>query len=416
MLIALTMLTVIGMTTVFPVMPFIVQSYLPAGDQNLALWVGALEGVNALCALIAAPFFGALSDRIGRRPVIIIASFGAVIGYVVFGIGGALWVLLLGRIIQGITAGDMPALFAYLADITPPEKRAKRFGMLGALNGIAFMIGPAVGGLLATIDLHLPVFATAGAALLVAILSVFLLPESLAPANRAPKLTFDNIHPVKVIVRAFRRPELRGLLISFALLTVPFIFFTSNFSVLAIDTVHWNPTQIGFLLATIGVIDIAVQGGLLALLLPRIGERAVILIGMVGQGIACLALVGLATVFAEPWIFILGVLMLGAAQGLTQAPLDGLMSSAVGDDEQGQVAGAIQSVGSAIQMLGPLIAGLLYSSVSHAAPYVTAVVLIVAAAVTFSRVKLAPRGIEPPASGDPESAPVPLEEESATSV
>src|SRR4051812_26492838 len=100
MLIALTMLTVIGMTTVFPVMPFIVQKYLPTGDHNLALWVGVLEGVNALCALLAAPFLGTLSDRIGRRPVIIIASFGAVVGYLVFGFGGAIWVLLLGRVIQ----------------------------------------------------------------------------------------------------------------------------------------------------------------------------------------------------------------------------------------------------------------------------------------------------------------------------
>ena len=388
MLIALTMLTVIGMTTVFPVMPFIVQEYLPPGDENLALWVGVLEGVNALCAFLAAPFLGALSDRVGRRPIIIIASFGAVAGYLVFGFGGALWVLLLGRIIQGITAGDMPALFAYLADITPPEKRAQRFGMLGALNGIAFMIGPALGGLLATIDIHLPVFATAAAALVIAILSIFVLPESLAPEKRATKLSLEELHPIKVLVRAFTRPELRGLLISFALLTIPFAFFTSNFSVLAIDTVHWNATQIGLLLAVIGVIDIAVQGGLLALLLPRLGERSVILIGIVGQALACSTLVVLATVLAQPWILILGVLLFGATQGLTQAPLDGLMSSAVGDDEQGQVAGAIQSVGSAIQMLAPLIAGALYAAIAHSAPYIVGVVLIVAAAATFARLKI----------------------------
>jgi DHA1 family tetracycline resistance protein-like MFS transporter len=385
MLIALTMLSVIGMTIVFPVMPFIVQSYLPAGSPSLAVWVGVLEGVSALCAFLAAPFFGGLSDRVGRRPVIIIAAFGAVVGYLVFGIGGAIWVLLLGRIIQGITAGDMPALFAYAADITPPEQRAKRFGLLGALNGIGLMVGPALGGLLAGIDVRLPVFATAAVALLVALVSIFLLPESLAPANRTTKLDLGSLHPLKAITDALRRPELRGLLIALALLTIPFTFFSSNFSVLAIDAVSWSATQVGFLLAVIGVLDVVVQGGLLALLLPRIGERRTIVIGIIGQafGLAALALV--ASVLAQPWILVLGVLMLGGFQGLTQAPLDGLVSSAAGDDEQGRVAGALQSITSGIQMLAPLLAGVLYTGIAHAAPYAIGLVLAIAAAVVLVR-------------------------------
>jgi DHA1 family tetracycline resistance protein-like MFS transporter len=385
MLIALTMLSVIGMTIVFPVMPFIVQSYLPAGSPSLAVWVGVLEGVSALCAFLAAPFFGGLSDRVGRRPVIIIAAFGAVVGYLVFGIGGAIWVLLLGRIIQGITAGDMPALFASAADITPPEQRAKRFGLLGALNGIGFMVGPALGGLLAGIDVRLPVFATAAVALLVALVSIFLLPESLAPANRTTKLDLGSLHPLKAITDALRRPELRGLLIALALLTIPFTFFSSNFSVLAIDAVSWSATQVGFLLAVIGVLDVVVQGGLLALLLPRIGERRTIVIGIIGQafGLAALALV--ASVLAQPWILVLGVLMLGGFQGLTQAPLDGLVSSAAGDDEQGRVAGALQSITSGIQMLAPLLAGVLYTGIAHAAPYAIGLVLAIAAAVVLVR-------------------------------
>lgn len=379
------MLSVIGMTIVFPVMPFIVQGYLPAGSPSLALWVGVLEGVSALCAFLAAPLFGGLSDRFGRRPVIIIAAFGAVAGYIVFGIGGALWVLLAGRIIQGITAGDMPALFAYAADITPPEQRAKRFGLLGALNGIGFMVGPALGGLLAGIDVRLPVFATAAAALAVALIAIFLLPESLAPSKRTPRLDLGSLHPVKVISDALRRAELRGLLIALALLTLPFTFFSSNFSVLAIDTVSWSATQVGFLLAVIGVVDVVVQGGLLAFLLPRIGDRRTIMIGIIGQaaGFATLALV--ASVLAQPWVLILGVLMLGGFQGLTQAPLDGLVSSAAGDDEQGRVAGALQSITSGIQMIGPLLAGVLYTGIAHAAPYAIGLALALAAGAVFVR-------------------------------
>ncbi|WP_229730338.1 MFS transporter [Microbacterium sorbitolivorans] len=326
-----------------------------------------------------------LSDRFGRRPVIIVAAFRAVAGYVVFGIGGALWILLLGRIIQGITAGDMPALFAYAADITPPEQRAKRFGLLGALNGIGFMVGPALGGLLAGIDVRLPVFATAAVALIVALVAIFLLPESLAPSNRASKFDLGSLHPVGVISDALRRRELRGLLVALALLTLPFTFFSSNFSVLAIDTVSWTATQVGLLLAVIGVVDVVVKGGLLAFLLPRIGERRTILIGIVGQaaGLAVLALV--ASVLAQPWILVLGVLMLGGFQGLTQAPLDGLVSSAAGDDEQGRVAGALQSITSGIQMIGPLLAGVLYTGVAHATPYAIGFALAIAAGVVFVR-------------------------------
>jgi DHA1 family tetracycline resistance protein-like MFS transporter len=279
----------------------------------------------------------------------------------------------------------MPALFAYAADITPPEQRAKRFGLLGALNGIGFMVGPALGGLLAGIDVRLPVFATAAVALLVALVSIFLLPESLAPANRTTKLDLGSLHPLKAITDALRRPELRGLLIALALLTIPFTFFSSNFSVLAIDAVSWSATQVGFLLAVIGVLDVVVQGGLLALLLPRIGERRTIVIGIIGQafGLAALALV--ASVLAQPWILVLGVLMLGGFQGLTQAPLDGLVSSAAGDDEQGRVAGALQSITSGIQMLAPLLAGVLYTGIAHAAPYAIGLVLAIAAAVVLVR-------------------------------
>ncbi|MET0861891.1 MAG: MFS transporter, partial [Microbacterium sp.] len=183
MLIVLTMLTVIGMTVVLPVLPFVVLQYV-GNESDLAIWVGVLEAINGLCAFLVAPFLGRLSDRFGRRPVIIAAAFGAAFAMTLFGIGGALWVLVLARAIQGLTAGDMPALFAYLADITPPEERARRFGILGALSGIGMMIGPALGGLLAAVSIDLPVFLTAGVSLTVAILSIFLLPESLRPGNR----------------------------------------------------------------------------------------------------------------------------------------------------------------------------------------------------------------------------------------
>jgi DHA1 family tetracycline resistance protein-like MFS transporter len=326
-----------------------------------------------------------------------------------FGIGGALWVLVLARVIQGLTAGDMPALFAYLADITPPAKRAQRFGLLGALSGICMMIGPALGGLLAAIDLRLPVFLTAGVALSIAILSIFLLPESLKPENRAGAITARDVQPFAVFAGAFGRRELRALLIGFGILALPFGFFVNNFSVLALDSIQWGPTQVGLLTAAVGIIDILIQGVLLAILLPRIGERGVIVSGIVAQmaGLAGLAIV--ASFLAQPWVFIVGALLLAAGQGASQAALDGVMSNAVGDDEQGWLGGVTQSLNAAMSTVAPLIAAALYTTVSHAAPYWLGVVLMLVAAIVVARAHIdnTAKGEGAGAESVPERAPLP---------
>lgn len=384
MLIVLTMLTTAGMTVVLPVLPFVVLRYV-SNENDLALWVGVLEAVNGLCAFLVAPFLGRLSDRFGRRPVIIVAAFGAAIGMALFGIGGSLWMLLLARVIQGATAGDLPALFAYLADITPPDKRAQRFGLLGALSGIGTLIGPAVGGLLAAISVQLPVFVTAGFSLLIALLSIFLLPESLSPDNRISAIRLGDLHPFAVFRQAFARRELRGLMIGFGLLALPFGFFVNNFAVLGYDSIGWGPTAIGLLVAAVGIIDIVVQGGLLGVLLPRLGERAVIVSGIAAQILGLTGLAIVASVFAQPWLFVVGALALAAGQGASQAAMDGAMSNAVGDDEQGWLGGATQSLGAAMGTIAPLLAGALYAGVTHAAPYALGAALMVIAAIVVAR-------------------------------
>ncbi|MFJ6532523.1 tetracycline efflux MFS transporter Tet(42) [Microbacterium sp. NPDC091662] len=398
MLIVLTMLTVIGMTVVLPVLPFVVLQYV-SHESDLAIWVGVLEAVNGLCAFLVAPFLGRLSDRFGRRPVIIVAAFGAALSMALFGIGGAIWVLVLARVIQGLTAGDLPALFAYLADITPPEQRAKRFGLLGALTGIGTMVGPGIGGLLAAVSIQLPVFLTSAVALTIAILSIFLLPESLKPGNRIDAIRLRDVQPFAVFKEAFGRKELRGLMIGFGLLALPFGFFVNNFSVLALDSIQWGPTQIGLLTAGVGIIDILIQGVLLGILLPRIGERGVIISGIVAQMIGLAALAIVASIFAQPWVFIVGALMLAAGQGASQAAMDGAMSNAVGDDEQGWLGGATQSLNAAMGTAAPLIAGALYALVSHAAPYWLGVAIMIVAVIVVSRAHIANTAKRPVTDG-----------------
>lgn len=387
MLIVITMLTTAGMTVVLPILPFVVQRYVP-DTSHLAIWVGVLETVNAICAFLVAPLLGSLSDRFGRRPVIIIAGFGAALGYLIFGIGGAIWVLLLGRIIQGLTAGDMPALFAYLADVTPPEQRARRFGLLGALSGIGMMIGPALGGLLASIDIDLPVFVTAGIAALIAVLSIFLLPESLLPENRTTKLKVTSLHPFGVIRDAFSRSELRPLLTGFVLVGIPFAFFVNNFSVLGMDSISWDPTKLGLLTSAVGIVDIVIQGVLLGLLLPRIGERGVLVSGIAAQAIGLLGLALVASLLAQPWLFIVGTLALAAGQGAATATMDGVMANSVSDDEQGWLAGTTQALNSAVGIVAPILAGVLYAQVGHAMPYLVGFVLMAAALVVIGRARL----------------------------
>jgi DHA1 family tetracycline resistance protein-like MFS transporter len=396
LIVAINFLATIGMTIVLPVLPFVIQEYVP--EASLALWVGILESVYALCAFVAAPFLGSLSDRFGRKPILVISVLGSAVGFVMFGIGGALWVLLVSRIIDGLTAGDMPVMFGYIADITPAEDRAKRFGLLGALGGIGFMVGPAIGAFLAKISLSAPVFATAAIAALIGVLSAVVLPESLAKENRRLELKLEELHPFKVISAAFARKELRALLVGFTLISIPFAFFANNISVLALDSISWGPTEVGLLVSGVGVTDIIIQGALLGVLVKRFGERGVVVGGMVGQLVGCLGLAVVASLLPWPWLLASAGLVFAAGQGGMQAALDGLMSSSVGADEQGWLAGGLTSLGSAVQMTAPLLAGWLYG-VSHGAPYWLSVGLIALAAVTLMRSTKATRpGIEPDAA------------------
>ncbi|MFE4861121.1 MFS transporter [Streptomyces sp. NPDC056670] len=387
-LVCLTLLNAIGMTVVFPVLPFVTLEYVDGG--SLALWVGVLESVSALCAFLVAPLLGGLSDRIGRRPVLIISAFGAAAAYAMFGVGGALWVLVAARALQGLSSGDMPAIFAYVADITPAKDRTKRYGLLGALTGVGMMVGPAIGGFLSKVSLDAPVYATAVTAALVGLVSVFALPESLAPRNRTARLKLEDLHPFKVLRDAFARPELRVLLTGFTLVSIPFYFYANNLSVLGKDAVGWGPTQVGLLLSVAGILDIAVQGGLLALLLPRIGERGVVIAGIVAQAVGCGGMALVAFSLDMPQLLAVTALLFASGQGAMTAALDGLMSNAVAADEQGWLAGGISSIGSAIQMTAPLLAGWLYASTGHATPYALGFVMIVAAAVLLVRAVAAP--------------------------
>jgi MFS transporter, DHA1 family, tetracycline resistance protein len=365
-----------GATIVMPVLPFITQRYLhdPAA---VALWVGILASSYSLCALLAAPALGALSDRLGRKPVLVVSLLGSAVGFVIFGIGGALWVLLAARVIDGLTGGNISTIFAYLADVTAPEDRAKRFGLVGAIMGAGFMLGPALGGLLSLWGLSTPVYVAAGITAVTALLSAFVLPESLAVEHRSAQFSLRDVHPFRSIGDALKRPVLRPLLLGVLLISIPMAGLQTNLSVFAKDTVGWGPAQVGLLLFCVGVIDIIVQGGLLRVLLPRIGERGVVLTGLIGMaaGYAIIAVVG--SFVTLPWLFVVGALVFSASEGGSGPAMSGLISNAVSHREQGWVMGGLQSMNSGARVIGPLLAGALYAGLGHAAPYWFGLVVIV---------------------------------------
>jgi DHA1 family tetracycline resistance protein-like MFS transporter len=401
-ILSISFLGTVGMTIVFPVLPFLLRPYV-ADDGQLALWVGIIEAVYAACALLSAPVLGALSDRLGRKPILVVSLIGSTIGWFMFGIGGAMAVFLVARVIDGLTAGDMSVAFAYLADITEPEDRAKRFGLAGAVGGVGTLIGPALGGLLTPFGLAVPVFVAAGLTAVTAVLALVVLPESLDPSRRSKTVAIGDLNPFRPLVGVVRRVALRPFFIALALLGVTMGVVATNISVLTLDAVAWGPVQIGLLLSGVGVVDIVMQGFLLGWFLKIAGERGVLLSGFVGVGVACLLFALVGSLVPVAALVVVGGLLFAMSEGATTATLNGVLSRRAGDDEQGWLAGGMSAIGSATQLVVPILAGLLYARIAPSAPYILAAVAALSAvailAVSLRATDTEPSSAEPSMAG-----------------
>lgn len=371
-------LNLVGATIVMPVLPFITRRYVQ-DPAAVGLWIGILASSFSFCVLLSAPAFGKLSDRVGRKPVLFVSLIGSAIGFVVLGIGGAMWVLLLGRVIDGLTAGNAGAFMSYVADVTPPEDRAKRFGLIGAIMGTGLMVGPAIGGSLAALyGPTAPMYFAAAVMTITALLTLIILPESLSAGCRTARFSISDVHPFTAIADALKRADLRPLLLLVLLLGIPMAGTQANISVFAVDVVRFGPTQIGVLLSALGVVNVIAQGGLLRILLPRIGERRVVLLGLAGEGIGYVVLGVVGAIIHAPWLLAIGVLFWATAEATTSPALTGLLSASVSGAEQGWLMGGLTSMNSAARIVGPLLAGLLYSGLGHSAPYWFGAIVVVA--------------------------------------
>ena len=385
----------LGVGIVLPLLPFyvkLIEATSPAWmSTNHALIVGALTASYSLFQFLCTPVLGALSDRFGRRPVLLFSLMGTAFAYVLFGLAdrftplgaeAVLAVLFVARITAGSTGGSISTAQAYIADVTTPETRARGLGMIGAAFGLGFMLGPAIGGLLSSVSLSAPAFAAAALTVANVIFGYFKLPESLPAERRSERLA--SINPLRRLSAVVGRQSIRPLLAGVLLLNLAFASMQSNFAVFSAARFGYGPTQIAFIFAFIGVMAVLMQGFLLRKLVPLFGEARLAVTGM------ALMSAGFVLVASVPtaWLLYPAVGVIAIGSSMANPNLTSLISRRVSSREQGSVLGGTQALTSLTMVIGPLVSGLLFDKVGQAAPYLTGALLIAgAASVLFAALR-----------------------------
>ena len=370
-----------GLTT--PVVPFLVQPYVKNPD-NQAMVIALLTFAYAVCVFLAAPGLGALSDRYGRRPVLILCLLGSAAGYLIFGIGGALWVLFAGRIIDGLTGGNISIILAYFADITPKEQRVKYFGWAGAASGIGFIIGPALGGMLAKFGYSVPMYFGVAVTLFNVLYGAVYMPESLGKDSRLNKISVARLNPFTQFANLLSIKNLKWVFISIFLLGVPSGSLQAIFSQFAKDAFLWEPILIGVVFSILGATDILTQSLIMPKLLMKLKDTKIAVIGMVSE-IVAYALFAASGIFLYIPFFIAGTVIFGFGDAIFGPAVNGIASNAVSSEEQGRIQGGSQSIQALTRIIGPIIGGELYVSLGHFAPAAMGVIFVAAAIAAMHR-------------------------------
>jgi len=342
-------LDMLSIGIIIPALPKLVEDFMGGDTARAAEIFGVFGTVWALMQFLFTPVHGALSDRFGRRPIILISNFGLGVDYIVMALAPSLWWLLLGRTISGVCAASIGAAFAYIADVTPPAERAARFGVLGGAIGIGFVLGPALGGVLATFDPHLPFWAAAALSICNGLYGLLILPESL-PADQRSPFSWRRANPIGSLHLLRSDRELSGLAVVNFIASLGFVVLPSTFVLYTGYRFGWDTGTVGIALGAYGVCLMAVQVGLVRFLVPRIGERNMLLLGFV-LGAGGLAVMGLANTPFLAWASI----PLATLSGLTGPAIQALMTSRVSPNRQGQLQGANGSVVGIAQLVGPTI-------------------------------------------------------------
>jgi DHA1 family tetracycline resistance protein-like MFS transporter len=371
----------VGFGVVIPLLPYYALHF-----HASPITVTSMMACYSLAQFVASPLLGRLSDRVGRRPVLLASLACSIVSYLWLGFADALWMLFAARLLAGAGAGNIGAAQAYIADVTPPEKRAKGMGMIGAAFGLGFTIGPAFGGLLAGRDplaanLALPAFVAAGLSGVALILAALRLKESLDPALRS-----DAARPGRLAMArgALGRPVLGLLILLFFITVCAFAGMETTFALWANDKFGWGPEQVGWIFFYVGIVLAALQGGLIGRLSSRFGEARLVTAGAATIGIGLLGLAFAGSLAAV--LVVNGLLAIG--MGLLNPSVTSLVSRVAGADERGGVMGVTQSASSLARILGPALAGAVFTLWGRDAPYYLGAVmmaLVVAMALRLPR-------------------------------
>ncbi|MBC1806177.1 MFS transporter [Listeria sp. FSL L7-0993] len=375
-----------GFSIIMPVVPFLVAPYVSNASEQ-ALMVTLLTSVYALCVFFAAPGLGALSDRFGRRPVLLICFIGSAIGYFVFGLGGALWMLFLGRVIEGITGGSISTLFAFFADITPQEQRTKYFGWVSAAAGAGAALGPAFGGLLAHFGYAVPFFFGAAITLLNFMFGYFYMPESLQEEHRLKRIPLIRLNPFSQLLQILTIKNLSRLLIAAFLIWVPNGSLQAVMTQFTIDSFSWKPALIGMMFSIMGIQDILSQAFVMPKLLLKLTDKQIAILGMIAEIIGY-ALIAASSIFTLAPLLVIGMFVFGFGDSIFGPAFNGMVSKSASASEQGRIQGGSQAIQSLARIIGPIIGGQIYITLGHAAPAAMGVILItVAIFVLYQRTR-----------------------------
>ncbi|MFW2828802.1 TCR/Tet family MFS transporter [Sphingomonas sp. ID0503] len=346
-------LDIMAMGLVIPVLPQLIVEFT-GSEADAGFWNGALVAIWAAMQFLCSPVIGSISDRYGRRPTILVSAAGLSIDWALMALAPNLWWLAVGRAIGGVTSSSFTAIYAYMADITAPEDRARAFGLISAAFSAGFVAGPALGGLLGTFGPRVPFWVAAALSALAFVYGLFILPESL-PREKRMAFSWARANPFGALKLLLSHPELTGLAtVNFALYFAHHVF-SAVFVLYAGHRYGWGVFEVGMLLAFVGVLDVVMQGLIVGRVVKRLGDRRTMVIGLAmgAVGLACMGLANTGLLFALAMIP-------NAFWGLAMPTIQSLMTARVSESEQGQLQGANNSVGAIAGVASPLFFGWLY--------------------------------------------------------
>ncbi len=347
------LIDVIGFGIIIPVMPKLITELTGETLSHASRIGGWLMFSYALMQFLCASVLGGLSDQFGRRPVLLFSLFGFGVDYIFLACAPSIGWLFVGRILAGILGSSFTTGAAYIADVSTPEKRAQNFGMIGAAFGLGFIIGPVLGGLLGQFGSRIPFFAAAGLALINWLYGFFILPESLSPQNRRP-FDWKRANPVGTLLQLRKYPVISGLVVSLILLYIASHAVQGTWSFYTMEKFKWNEAMVGYSLGFVGIISAIVQGGLIRILIPKLGQERGVYVGL---ALYCIGLVLFA--FASQTWMMFAFCIPYCLGGIAGPSLQGIISTQVTPSEQGELQGGLTSLMSATAIFGPpLMTGL----------------------------------------------------------